>query len=242
MKFAICDDDKLLIKKLIDCIKNEYDNLWSGQELLIDTYNSGEKLIDACINKDKEYNLIFLDVYMDGINGFETAEQLINAESDVRIAFITSNSDLVYDSFDYQPFYFIRKDNYSMVLKRVLLKLKKVMRQDKVIQVINRGQSLMIPLKNIYYIESDRHSVLLHTTHYDYSTRRSMSDMEQELKDDYFIRIHRKYLVNLKYLKRIDTILDEVTLFNDVRLEMSRHAKENVKEAQKLYLRGMKNI
>lgn len=84
--------------------------------------------------------------------------------------------------------------------------------------------------------------MLLHTTHYDYTTRRSISDMENELKDDYFIKIHRKYLVNLKHIKRIDTILDEVTLSNDVRLEMSRHVKENVKEAQKLYLRSMKNI
>ncbi len=242
MRFAICDDDKNLIEKLKECIKQEYDNIWYGENLEFDTYNSGEALIDACVNQKMEYNLIFLDVYMGGISGFDTAEKLAIAGCDIRIAFITSNSDLVYDSFDYQPFYFIRKDNYNMVVKKVLVKLKKVMKQDKVITVINRGQTLFIPLKNIYYIESDRHSVLLHTTHYDYTTRRSISDMENELKDDYFIKIHRKYLVNLKYIKRIDTILDEVTLSNDVRLEMSRHVKENVKEAQKLYLRSMKNI
>ena len=53
MKFAICDDDKLLIKKLIDCIKNEYDNLWSGQELLIDTE------LELCFRGKTKNNIAF---------------------------------------------------------------------------------------------------------------------------------------------------------------------------------------
>ena len=82
----------------------------------IDYYSSGNVLIEAV--KEKHYNLALLDIDMTPLNGFDTAQSICSISSDTRIVFVTSHEELVFDTFEYTPFYFIRKKYYETGVKK----------------------------------------------------------------------------------------------------------------------------
>ena len=69
-----------------------------------------------------------------------------------------------------------------------------------------------------------------------------MAEAEKELVPYGFVRIHKQYLVNLRYVKKVSTRDDTVVMYDDVVLEMSRRNKSTVMEKFREYQRSMKNI
>jgi len=236
MKIAICDDEKELILKLGKIIEDEF-RLFQD-ELKIDYYETGEELLKGY--EKNEYDVVFLDVYLPGLTGFEVAQEINKKRNSTYIIFVTSNSELVYECFDYKPFYFIRKDEYLPGIRKVAKKLMIVMRQDEVFEVEINGVNKNIVIADIIYIRSDSHSVIIHTKKFEYAVRGNMTDFESRLTPFDFIRVHRKYIINLSHLIKIDTELNEVKLYENIRLEMSRNYKNIVKEAQVKYERSLK--
>ena len=236
MKIAICDDEKELILKLGKIIEDEF-RLFQD-ELKIDYYETGEEFLKGY--EENKYDVAFLDVYLPGMTGFEVAQEINKKRNNTYIIFVTSNSELVYECFDYKPFYFIRKDEYLAGVRKVAKKLIKVMRQDEVLEVDINGINKNIVIADIIYIQSNNHSIIIHTKKFEYTVRGNMKDFEARLTPIDFIRVHRKYIINLSHLIKIDTELNEVKLYENIRLEMSRNYKKIVKEAQIKYERSLK--
>jgi len=236
MKIAICDDEKELLDTLNRLIKLEFNKL--KRQVEIDCYETGEDLLET--NSINEYDVVFLDVYLPGLSGFDVAEKINKKKNNTYIIFITSNAELVYDCFDYEPFYIIPKDAYNIGLPKAIKKLVKVRKQYEILEVQNNGKKYKLLMRDIIYLQSGDHAILIHTVKYDYTMRGNLIDLETKLDSFNFIRVHRKYIINLSYLSRIDTLLDEVILSNGKVLEMSRYYKGKVKEAQIQYLRSMK--
>jgi len=236
MKIAICDDEKELLLKLGKIIEDEFKLF--HEELRVDYYGTGEEILKGY--DEFEYDVVFLDVYLPGISGFEAAQMINKKRNDTYIIFVTSNSELVYECFDYNPFYCIRKDEYLLGVRRVVKKLVIVRKQNEVFEVEINGINKKIIIADIIYIQSDNHSIIVHTKKYQYLVRGNMTDFEAKLIPFDFIRIHRKYIINLSQLSKIDSELNEVKLYNNIRLEMSRNCKNIVKEAQVKYERSLK--
>ena len=156
MNIAICDDDiefcTTLKRQLTDCL--QYNDI-------IDIYYSGEMFLAGC--KKCNYDAVFLDLYMGGMTGFETAEKLAHCGKETDIIFLTSNDLMVYDSFEYQPFYFLRKAQYQQVLPKVISKLKGKLKQNGIVQFDIYGSSESIAVSSIIYIQSDNHYIIIHT-------------------------------------------------------------------------------
>lgn len=211
-------------------------------EYSITEYDSGESFIEEC--KTCDYDCVFLDLYMKegAMTGFDTASKLAHKNKETRIIFLTSNVALVYDSFEYQPFYFMRKDNYIDVLPKVIKKLKMLLDQNKTFLLDTRNDNERISVGSICYITSDKHNILIQTTKYCYDMRKTMAEVEEELEPHGFVRIHKRYLVNLRYIKKISEIDDTVVIYNDVVLDLSRRNKTEVLEKYRQYQRSVKNI
>ena len=118
-KVALCDDDEKIASKIMEAFNNELHA--HNLEATIDYYSSGNVLIEAA--KEKHYNLALLDIDMTPLNGFDTAQSICSISSDTRIVFITSHEELVFDTFEYTPFYFIRKKYYEAGIKKLINKL-----------------------------------------------------------------------------------------------------------------------
>lgn len=107
LNVAICDDEKAFCCKLGN-ILNEV----AEQEKIyvdIDIYQSGGELLGE-IQKNKIcYDIIFLDIEMEGMNGLETAKELRKQDEIVKIIYVSSHKSYAIEAFEVQPFQFAIK-------------------------------------------------------------------------------------------------------------------------------------
>ena len=100
MNICILDDntaDAIIIRETLNCLFKE--------ETVIDLYKEYTRQIN------KSYDLYMIDIQLNHISGFEVAEEIKLAAPQAIIVFCSSHNNLVYDSFHYEPFYFVRKDH-----------------------------------------------------------------------------------------------------------------------------------
>ena len=110
----------MLADKLTVSLKNEF--MKAGRnDVIIDYYDTGVQLLEAL--KNKMYKAVLLDINMEPMDGFSVAEAIGKSGYRTKIIFVTSHEDVVYDTFDYTPFYFIRKSRYETYVQRVVKKL-----------------------------------------------------------------------------------------------------------------------
>lgn len=237
MKIAICDDNKNALNFIYSTVNNEFKKL--GIMAQVVAYSDSRVLME--VQKKDPYDILFLDISMPNIDGFELAREIRETSKNIFIIFITSKGELVYDSFDYQPFCFIRKDNPDNIVKnirRVIEKLSYYMKQNKSFILDCDGIKTVVQYIDLMYVKSDRHYLEYHLV--DGSVlkeRESLKNKEKELEQFDFIKIHQRYIVNLKYVKFVDKRRETLILKNDERLEVSRNCKNSADEKFTQYLR-----
>ena len=104
IRIAICDDNKSTLVQLEKYIDNGFRQYTT--DISISSFDNGQLLLTA--NNREKFDVLFLDIDMPKITGFDIAKSLRKSFSNCFLIFISSHSDLVYKSFDFQPFNFIR--------------------------------------------------------------------------------------------------------------------------------------
>lgn len=119
MNIAICDDEIT--------IREQIKNLIEKQELnyTLKIFSSGQELIEAKL----QFDIIFLDIQMEGINGIEAARKLRERGEEAILIFITGLKEYVFDAFDVSAFHYLLKpveeEKFHRVFYRALEELKK---------------------------------------------------------------------------------------------------------------------
>lgn len=194
---AICDDEKYTsgrIRKLISDFFHE-----KNIEMTISQFSNGEELLKY----DNQIDILFLDIQMNKVNGLETARILRNRKFKGYLIFITILKEMVFQSFEVQPFDYlvkpIEKQTVTSTLERLLSSMKNARVPSLLIQ---KGyQNRIVSLDDIIFCEIIDRKVYLHlitSDVIDYYDR--IENLEKKL-DSRFFRCHRSFLVNLKYLK-----------------------------------------
>lgn len=241
IRIGICDDNGVMLNNLESIISKAFAEHTSDFEVL--TYSSGTLLINA--HTYEPFHIIFLDIDMPKMTGFDVAKTLRDEFSNCFIIFVTSHSELMYESMDFQPFHFIKKncdEPISSSVNRIVKKLMKHMRQnEKVVLEDDISGRRAVYIHNITYLESDKHYVKYHIK--DMSEpirmRENISECEEKYAYYDFVRIHKRYLINLKYLSFFDNTNNEVLLGSiNKKLAMSKNYKKDVDEKYTLYLRS----
>lgn len=241
IRISVCDDNVAMLHKLVTIVTETFDSFDSEFRVL--HFNNGAVMLNE--HKRDPFDIIFLDIDMPKLNGFEVAKALRDEFSHCFIIFVTSHAELVYESMDFQPFHFIRK-NCSISLENsvsnVAKKLMKHMKQnDKVILEDNISGRCAVYIRDIIYIESDKHYVYYNIAKKELpiKMRSTMKECEKAYNRYDFVRIHKKYLINLKYLGKFNSKDDEVLLKSiNKKLPMSKNLKGNVDEKYTIYLRS----
>ena len=237
IRIAICDDEQNIRNYLITLLKKpdmEFD-------IDIAEYASAE----GYISDDKEYDILFLDIELNGKdnkkNGMELARVIRkgNKKQPV-IIFVTGYEKYVYDAFDVSAFHYLIKpiseDKFTEVYKKAVSKVlsQRNHRRQMIIVPYHNG-SKSITIKEVYYAESQNHKIILHTYSGTIEYYAKMEDLENKLKNSFF-RIHRGYLINLEHVEEYNK--SEVTLSNGESLLISKY---KYTEFVKAYLRFIKN-
>lgn len=237
MNIAVCDDEKVFVdlfsSYIKDCVATLDDN---NDEFSIESFYSGEQLLEA-YNQGKHYDLLFLDIKMKSISGFEAAKVIRESDSKVIIVFITSLGDYILNSFEFKPFWFLIKPVNEDKFKHVLLKAIAEIKGNKTgeYSFFSREIGLVsLPLNRIYYLESILRRVNIYTSNQQYSCYASLTAEEQKLKKYDFVRIHKGFLVNMAQIQRINKL--NVVLKNGVVLPLSEHRYKTVYDSFTSYL------
>ena len=229
MKFAIVDDEK----KATDLIETYIARFMTENHFEIQTsvFHNPENFLEAYT---KDYDLVFLDVEMPGLNGIETAKELRRMDGNVVIMFITNMAQYAIRGYAVDALDYVLKPvsyfAFSQRLNRAIERMKK--REAKVIMVNIKGGMVRINIANIYYIESQGHTLILHTILGDYETTGKMKEMDEKLSGMNFCRGNKGYLINLQH---VDRIQDSCAVVKGEELVLSRARKKEFMEALTRY-------
>ena len=196
-KIDICDDDEEEGKKLERLIQEHY----KGAK--IELCLNGKQLEKVLASKD--FDLIFLDIELPDTNGIEIKDRLEDMKVDSNIVFITSHADFIRQAFGKNVFGYIEKSskNYKEELFSILSRIENYTIQSSKVTIKTDGEERIILIKNIEYIQADHIYSVLKTKEEEIYVRKSLNQWEEELKEDYFVRIHKSYIINLSYVDRI---------------------------------------
>jgi two-component system LytT family response regulator len=161
-------------------------------------------------------DLIFLDIQMPKINGFEMLELIDNPPS---VIFTTAFDEYAMKAFeahavDYllKPF---SKERFDKAVNKWLgqkhIQLPEKLSEDAASPesqnrvVVKKGQNIVVlPVQRIHYFEAFDDYVKIYTTEGFYLKKKTMSFFEKTLDASQFVRVHRSYLLNLQELTRIE--------------------------------------
>ncbi len=234
IKIAICDDEKNIRSYLISLIRGQ------KAECEIMEYASA----DEYLSSGMEHDILFLDIELkgsaSGMDGMGMARQIRGMEQIKQpvIIFVTGYEKYVYDAFDVDAFQYLVKpvneQKFAEVFSRAQDKVLSEAEQKKKTLIIQyAGVNKAIPLDNIYYMESQKHKIVLYTKDGELEYYAKIGELEEELQG-HFCRIHKGYLVNLSYVDEYGRT--EIILTNGDKLPLSKYKYEDFVKA---YLRFM---
>lgn len=234
---AICDDEEYFLCKEKALIAHYMQK--NKHQCEIDIFSSGKELLEQG-NNLAEYDMIFLDVCMNEMDGIETAKRIRNLTKNVYIAFVTAFVDYSLEGYKVDATRYILKDKDCLektmteCLDTILFKMNYT--SEKKVFEFQEG-SIQIFLDDILYIESKLHKLIFHiykNEYLDYNMYEKLDIIDEMLNEFGFCRIHKSYLVNLKYINDIERY--RVKLYNNRYLNIAKPRYQEVKKEFIVYI------
>lgn len=237
IKIAICDDEPKFvgtIQTYLENISNDY-----HYELDIQTYFSGEFLVKD-YQAGETFDLIYLDIEMQGMDGIETAKWIRDNDYYVLIVYISSHEEYLRQLFEAEPFRFLQKPvDFSSFLSVFLQAQKRILQQQNNFYCFKFGKNMIKVLcRDILYFESAGRKVIVHTLHREYTYYDKINNIEDHLKDQRFIRIHKAYLVNMDNVEAFQ--YERVALTDGTILNISEKNRPHIRNEFWKYFKGGK--
>ena len=232
INIAVCDDEEVILNDMKEKIKKAFD-VQKAETKIYSTSSPAELLTYLETNKT---DVLFLDIDMPDISGMEIAKQMLNEDLNTLLIFVTNHESLVYQSFRYHPFGFIRKSFFDNVLEEQVQNiLEELTKRNNTFSFKTNDGIYRLKLSQIIYFESESNYVKLHTKEEEYRFRGTLTSLENQLSRNGFIRVHKGFLVNQEHIYSIQS--DEIKLSDGSFVPISRMNKETVKAKIMRYMR-----
>ncbi len=178
--------------------------------------------------KKHQVDLIFLDIEMPKLSGFELLDVLNNKP---QIIFITGKTEYAFKAFNYDAIDYlhkpITKERFNTAVEKALKqhKLKSGVYDDEgePIYVKSDREIHQVFIKDIKWIEAHGDYVKIVTEEDNFLTLNTMKSYEEELPQDKFLRVHKSYLVNLD---KIDWFSSKKLEIDEYKIPVSRNKKK----------------
>lgn len=175
---------------------------------------------------------------MPAVSGLEVAKKIRKIESNIILIFISAHEQYVFESIDYNPFKYIRKnklnDEIEITLKRAYKRI--LIRNSKSIIAKTEDGEVRLKHSNIMYFEMNSRKISIFTNdnqNIKLIGRKTIKELYNELDDEDFIQIHSGCIVNAKYIDEYSG--HDITLDNGRKLIVSRSRIKDLKKAMSRY-------
>lgn len=232
MKIAICDDsitDRCIILEYLQAYMTK-----QGLHFEIHEYERGETLIDDYM-EGIGYDIIFLDIFMDGSLGLDTAKKLRAEGAQARFVFSTATSEFAIACYDVDASGYLLKplsyEKFCNVLDRIIPKI-----QQEYYRIQVRSSVYHIPIHEILYVESQNNKCIIYCSNgREYTVYKKLSTLHEELEKDNFLRCHQSYIVNMDYITKAEKWF---VLHNGVQIPIRQKNRSDLKKIFINYISG----
>ena len=199
--------------------------------------------------KELEPDVIFLDIQMPKLDGFELLEMLDNPPE---VVFVTAFDQFAIKAFDKNALDYLLKPYSFERFKETVLKIKKRLDNKeiqpslpKLLEEVNEHREILdrvvvknnskieiFSIKDIRYIQAEDDYVMIFTIKGRFLKKATMKYFETHLPEDQFVRIHRSYIVNTLFIQRMERYGKEtlVVRLDNVDIKTSKAGTKRLKE------------
>lgn len=231
MNIAICDDNPGCRKQLKEMLAPY--NLQNNLNCI--EFDSGEALLSSVL--EHNWDIVFMDIEMEGISGIEAGKQLRKIQKDVIIIFVTSYVNYVSEAFRQNAFQFLVKPIDETEFRKDFERAMRLWRnrhRQYILKTTERTYS--IKYSEILFVEAYHRHIKIHTVKEDYETMGKLNDEYQKLKLYGFTQCHQGYIVNMALINSISKI--DVEMKDGSRVPVSRRLYITVMKDFNLYMAG----
>jgi two-component system, LytTR family, response regulator len=240
---VIADDEVLARQKLRQLLRNEPE---------IDVVGEGATASETIdLVRATKPQLLFLDIQMPGMDGFDIATELCsgNPTPKPHIIFTTAHDQYALRAFEIHAMDYLLKPFTQERLSSAVERARKEILLDNQhpagnsaagqtashyttrIVFKSRGRIVFLPVSDIRWISAEENYVRICTQTETHLLRETMAHLEEKLDPDMFLRVHRSSIVNLQHVKEVRTEADgeyAVVLVNGEKLTMSRGYRSRI--------------
>ncbi len=182
----------------------------------------------------KDIFLFFVEVnnIFDLKNFVKLHDECLKQTSESNIIFISNDDMMIFDLLVYKPLYFIRASKLQEDLLKMKIVLKENLKTSNTVTIKSGTAIIRLNLKNVYYIESLGHYLIIHTQSGKYKIREKLVDFINRMNSLIFVRTHKSYAININF---IDKLFSSYILLKSCdKIPIGRNFKKNVQEILKI--------
>lgn len=237
---AVLIDDEPLARSIVEEYLQPYSNI-----SIVAQCNDGFDGLKAIM--EHKPDLVFLDIQMPKISGFEMLELLEDAPA---VIFTTAFDEFALKAFDAHAIDYLlkpfSKERFDKAIEKWMNNKSSKDQTHQLIQglddnvvnenriVVKTGNNIkIIPTQELNYIEAYDDYVKIHVGEHCYIKKKTMSHYEKTLDEKQFVRIHRSFIVNINQITKIESLDREshlAVLKNGAKLNISKTGYPRLKE------------
>jgi len=200
MKIAICEDEDKYADQLIKFI-----NEWAKEKNIhveIFTHITAEKFLYEWEDSE-DYDMLFLDIKMGSITGMELAKIIRKTNKDIAIVFATNMKEYAIKGYSVDAMQYLLKPVRKEDCFACLNKVYQSDRINKYFIFNDLDKTFRIPHEDIIYIEKFAHNATMVTVKSEYTFRKTISQLLEELSNDLFVQCHKSYIINIRHMESL---------------------------------------
>lgn len=227
IRIAIVEDEDFwadTVAQFLAKYQDENDNIL----FLVTRFRDGDEIVE---NYNCDYDIIFMDIEMQFMNGMRAAEKIRICDDSVEIIFVTNMAKYAIEGYKVRAMDYVLKPlQYSTFYESLNRAINAIKRnEEKYICINQKDGTLKVAISEIRYIESHGHRLTFHFKDRNVETTvYSMKQMDEVLNEEGFSRCNSGCLVNLKYVKGIK---EGTVLIDNEKISISRSRKQKFMEA-----------
>lgn len=234
VKVAIVDNEKAMINEICSLIESSND-----MKCIIETFEHSIKFFQKINNI--LCDIVFLDIDMPEMNGFNIAKILNNIRPDITIIFVSSFENFVFESFEYHPFRFVRKSNLKEDIDSALNAYQREIERKKDVYFFKTNEAeRSVKTSDIMYFESMGHDIFIYTVDGNFKIKRerdrnmTVKFITEKFENKGFIRVHKSFLVNYLYIHTIN--YSNIILKNNLKISINPRKANDIKKIYQKFI------
>lgn len=238
MIIGICEDNESIREEL----RQEIAKQRTGVKIQLYEFASGEEMLASGL----AFDLVFLDIELEGnMTGLELAQQLQDNLPDLILVFVSGYTQYISSALRLHTFQFLLKPLDKQLFQEEFVRcVDQYRKAHTIFKILQNGEIIEVEIRDIVYLESNRRKLIVHLRSGKmYEMYGKISEQEELLSAYYFVRVHKSYLVNCRYIKKFVGEQVQIGYTPEETLNLlpvSRRCKDQAREQYHQYYLGGK--